>query len=69
MHPVKTNNQHVHLPSQFRFLTYWGGCAVLGSRLRGRGFEPHCVVSLSKTRLSLLSTGSKQEDPFRLKKC
>ena len=30
-----------------------------------RGFEPHrrhCVVSLSKTHLSLLSTGSTQED-------
>ena len=32
---------------------------------RGRGFEPHrrhCVVSLSKTHLSLLSTGSTQKD-------
>ena len=32
---------------------------------RGCGFEPHrhhCVVSLSKTHLSLLSTGSTQED-------
>ena len=38
---------------------------VLDSRPRGRGFEPHrhhCVVSLSKTHLSLLSTGSTQED-------
>ena len=26
---------------------------------------PHCVVSLSKTHLSLLSTDSTQEDPFR----
>ena len=35
---------------------------------RGRRFEPHrrhCVVSLSKTHLSLLSTGSTQEDPSR----
>ena len=33
---------------------------------RDRGFEPHrrrCVVSLSKTYLYLLSTGSTQEDP------
>ena len=32
------------------------------------GFEPHhrhCIVSLSKTHLSLLSTGSTQEDLFR----
>ena len=32
---------------------------------KGRGFEPHkrlCVVSLSKTHLSLLSTGSTEED-------
>ena len=39
---------------------------VLDSRPRGRGFEPHrhhCVVSLSKTNLFLLSTGSIQEDP------
>ena len=39
---------------------------VLDSRPRGRGFEPHwchCVVSLGKTHLSLLSTDSTQEDP------
>ena len=39
---------------------------VLDSRQRGCGLEPHwcqCVVSLSKTHLSLLSTGSTQEDP------
>ena len=39
---------------------------VLDSRPRGSRFEPHlrhCVVSLSKTHLSLLSTGSTQEDP------
>ena len=39
---------------------------VLDSRWRGRGFEPyrrHCVVSFGKTHLSLLSTGSTQEDP------
>ena len=38
---------------------------MLDSRPRGRGYElrwRHCVVSLSKTRLSLLSTGSTQED-------
>ena len=34
---------------------------VLDSRPRGHGLEPHrghCVVSLSKTHLSLLNTGS-----------
>ena len=34
-------------------------------RLKGRWFETrrrHCVVSVSKTHLSLLSTGSTQED-------
>ena len=43
----------------------WLSGRVLDSRLRGYGFEPHrhyCVVSLSKTHLSLLSTGSTQED-------
>ena len=47
---------------------------VLDSRTRSRGFEPHrrhCVVSLSKIHLSLLSTGSTQEDLSRhnWKKC
>ena len=44
----------------------WLNGRVFDSRLRGRGFEHHrrlCVVSLSKTQLSLLSTGSTQEDP------
>ena len=39
---------------------------VLDSRLRSSRFEPHwhhCVVSLSKTHLSLLSTDSTQEGP------
>ena len=39
---------------------------MLDSRPRGRGFEPHrrhCVVSLSKTHLSLLCTSSTHEDP------
>ena len=43
----------------------WLSCRVLDLRLRGRRFEPHwchCVVSLSKTHLSLLITGSTQED-------
>ena len=38
--------------------------SVLDPRPRGRGFEPHqrhCVVSLSMTHLSLVSTGSTQE--------
>ena len=46
----------------------WLSVRVLDSRQRDRGFEPHrrhCVVSLSKTHLSLLSTGSTQEDPSR----
>ena len=46
----------------------WLSGRVLDSRLRGHGVEPHrrrCVVSLSKTHLSLLSTGSTQEDPSR----
>ena len=41
---------------------------VFDLRQRGCGFKPHrrhCVVSLSKTHLSLLSTGSTQDDPFR----
>ena len=45
----------------------WLGGRVHDSRPRDRGFEPHrryCVVSLSKTHLSLLSTGSTQEEPF-----
>ena len=46
-------------------------CRVLDLRSRGCGFEPHqryCVVPLSKTYLSLLSTGSTQEDPSRQQK-
>ena len=41
---------------------------VLDSEPRGCWFEPHrryCVVSLSKAHLSLLNTGSTQEDPSR----
>ena len=43
----------------------WLSGRVLDSRPRGGGFKPyrpHRVVSLSKTHLSLLSTGSTQED-------
>ena len=39
----------------------WLSGRVIDSRRRGCGLEPdqhHCVVSLSKTHLSLLSTGS-----------
>ena len=42
----------------------WLSGRVLDSRQRGCGFKPHrhhCVMSLSKTHLSLLSTGSTQE--------
>ena len=45
----------------------WLSGRVLDSRQRSGGFEPHwhhCVASLSKTHLSLLSPGSTQEDPF-----
>ena len=41
---------------------------VLDLISRGCGFEPHrghCVMSLSKTRYPLLSTGSTQEVPSR----
>ena len=41
---------------------------VFDSSLSGRGVEHqqrHCVVSLSKTHLSMLNTGSTQEDPSR----
>ena len=44
----------------------WHSGRVLDSRPRGLGVEPHrrhCVVSLSMAHLSLLSTGSTQEDP------
>ena len=46
----------------------WLGGRVLDSRPKGRGaagsslHQRHCVVSLSKTHLSLLGTGSTQED-------
>ena len=43
----------------------WLSGSVLDSRPRGWGFEPQqrrCIVSLSKTHLSLLNTGSTQED-------
>ena len=43
----------------------WLSGKVLDLRPRGHRFEPNCVVSLSKTHLSLLSTGSTQEDPSR----
>ena len=36
---------------------------MLESRSRVCGFEPDCVVSLSKTLYPLLSTGSTQEGP------
>ena len=46
----------------------WLSGRVLDSRPRDHQFEPHqhhCVVSLSKTHSSLLSTGSAREDPSR----
>ena len=44
----------------------WLSGRLLDPRPRCRRFEPfqhHCVVSLSKVHLSLLSSGSIQEDP------
>ena len=49
----------------------WLSGKVLDSRPKGRGFEPHrrhCVVSLSKTHLSLHSIGSTQKDLSRRKR-
>ena len=46
----------------------WLSGRALDQIHRDRGFEPHrrhCVVSLSKPHLSLLRTGSTQEDPSR----
>ena len=64
----KCLNEMVLLSTQNICLNYgakWLCGTVLDYRPRGREFEPHrchCVVSLSKTHLSLLSTGSTQED-------
>ena len=46
----------------------WLSGRVFESRQRGRGFESHrrhCIMCLSKTNVSLLSTGSTQEDISR----
>ena len=46
-------------------LLKWASGRVFGSRLRGCSFVPyprHCIVYMSKTLYSLLSTGSTQED-------
>ena len=51
----------------------WLSARVLDSRPRGHRIQPHprhCVMSLSKTHLSLLSTGSTQRPvPTLLKNC
>ena len=50
------------------FEVQWLSGRVLDSIPRDRGLEPnqcHSVVSLSETHLSLLSTGSTQEDLSR----
>ena len=47
---------------------FFFSCGFSSNFSRGLGFKPHlrhCVVSLSKAHLSLLSTGSTQEDPSR----
>ena len=57
---------HIHVYNIMAHLVaQWLSGRVLDSRPRGHGFEPHqrhCVVFLSKTHLSLLSTGSTMED-------
>ena len=60
-----TNNEAIFLDQRlcqlFRWGTQWLSGRVLDKRPRGRGFKPHrrhCFVSLSKTNLPLLSTGS-----------
>ena len=53
---------------QKKYCAVWLSGSVLDSRPRGRGLEPHqrfCVMSLSKTHLSLLSTCSTHEDLSR----
>ena len=50
------------------FVAQWLSGRVLVSRSRGCGFDRHCVVSLSKSHLSLLSTGTTQEDLSRHEK-
>ena len=70
---VWSNKGHLNIFGLSQFGTLMEGAQrlsgrVLDSRPRGCGFESHrChyVVSLSKTHLSLLSTGSTQEDPSR----
>ena len=62
---TKTNGRIRGKDGQF-FLegAQWLSCIVLDSRPRDCWFEPHShhyIVSLSKTHLSLLSTGSIQE--------
>ena len=70
---IQNGNSNSLLIPLFTFLLFnmiikgvqWLSGRVLDSRPRGRRLEPqwrHCVVSLSKTHLSLLSTGSTQED-------
>ena len=69
--PFGTNelNKMIHL--KFIYLqkaAQWLSGRVLELKQMSCGFErhgPHCIMSLSKTRLSLLSTGSIQEDPSR----
>ena len=61
---MKLPNAH-KLDLNFRILV-GAQCRMIDWRQRGCAFEPHrrhCVVSLSKTHLSLLSTGSTEEDP------
>ena len=52
-------------------ISRWLSGRVLESRSRVCGFEPDCVVSLSKTLYTLLSTSSTQEGPSQhdSKKC
>ena len=64
---VKNSQLVYDSPTSVRRVQWLSG-RVLDSKPKGRGSEPHrwhCVVSLSKTNLFLLSTGSTQEDPSR----
>ena len=79
IHTVCYRLRHYKMISRWRTADYiklrlaaegaqWLSGRDLDSRPRGRGFEPHrrhCVVSLSKPHLSLLSTGSTKEGPSR----
>ena len=56
---------HTHVRHMKHWWAEWLSGRVFDSRPRGRGsksHQRHCVVSLSKTHLSLLTSGSAQKD-------